>query len=152
VAHRMKRSQLVGLHVFAGSQNLNTQLLQQGVSETFRLAADIVARLGTPLEELNIGGGLRIPYASTHAPLDLPAYAAHLERHASEWNARFPDCRIILELGRYLVGEAGLFVSRVIDRKCSRGKTFLVVDGGLHHHLAASGNFGQLFRRNYPIS
>jgi diaminopimelate decarboxylase len=152
VARWMRRSRLIGLHVFAGSQNLNTQLLQQGVSETFRLAAEIVGQLGTPLEELNIGGGLGIPYTSTDTPIDLPAYAAHLERYASEWNTRFPNCRIILELGRYLVGEAGLFVSRVIDRKCSRGKLFLVVDGGLHHHLAASGNFGQLLRRNYPIS
>ena len=57
----------------------------------------------------------------------------------------------MLELGRYLVGEAGLYVCRVIDRKVSRGQVFLVTDGGLHHQLAASGNFGQVVRKNYPV-
>ena len=57
----------------------------------------------------------------------------------------------MIELGRYLVGEAGIYVCRVIDRKISRGHVFLVTDGGLHHHLAASGNFGQVIRKNYPV-
>ncbi|MDB5787733.1 MAG: hypothetical protein JWQ50_7648 [Caballeronia mineralivorans] len=56
-----------------------------------------------------------------------------------------------MELGRYLVGEAGIYVCRVVDRKVSCGETFLITDGGLHHHLAASGNFGQVLRRNYPV-
>jgi diaminopimelate decarboxylase len=57
----------------------------------------------------------------------------------------------VIELGRYLVGECGVYVTRVLDRKVSRGKTYLVVDGGMHHQLAASGNFGQAIRRNYPV-
>src|SRR5690606_25618332 len=64
----------------------------------------------------------------------------------------FPGAHIVIELGRYLVGEAGLYVCRVVDRKVSRGQVFLVVDGGMHHHLAASGNFGQVIRRNYPVA
>ena len=63
-----------------------------------------------------------------------------------------PDARVVIELGRYIVGECGVYVTRVVDRKESRGKTFLVVDGGLHHQLAASGNFGQVIRRNYPVA
>jgi diaminopimelate decarboxylase len=63
-----------------------------------------------------------------------------------------PDARITVELGRYLVGEAGVYVCRVVDRKVSRGQVFLVTDGGLHHHLAASGNFGQVIRKNYPVA
>ena len=50
------------------------------------------------------------------------------------------------------MGECGIYVTRIVDRKQSRGKTFLVVDGGLHHQLAASGNFGQVIRRNYPLA
>jgi diaminopimelate decarboxylase len=57
----------------------------------------------------------------------------------------------VIELGRFLVGEAGIYVCRVLDRKESRGQVFLVTDGGLHHHLAASGNFGQVLRKNYPV-
>ena len=62
------------------------------------------------------------------------------------------QARVSIELGRYLVGEAGVYVARVIDRKVSRGQVFLVTDGGLHHHLAASGNFGQVIRKNYPVA
>lgn len=152
VARGIECSKLVGLHIFAGSQNLKTEALREGVTHTFRLAARIAEELGVELHHLNIGGGLGIPYFPAHEALDLTAYGEHLAQEAAAWRCRFPDCRLILELGRYLVGEAGLFVSRVIDKKISRGKLFLVVDGGLHQHLAATGNFGQLIHRNYPIS
>jgi diaminopimelate decarboxylase len=69
----------------------------------------------------------------------------------SEIRPNLPDARVVIELGRYIVGESGVYVTRVIDRKVSRGRVYLVVDGGLHHQLAASGNFGQVIRRNYPI-
>jgi diaminopimelate decarboxylase len=144
--------ELVGLHIFAGSQNLKTAALQEGVSRTFRLAASIVADLGLRLRHLNIGGGLGIPYADGDQPIDLDAWGRHLGSELAAWHEVHPECRVVVELGRYLVGEAGYYVSRVIDRKESRGTVFLVVDGGLHHHLAASGNFGQVIRRNYPIS
>jgi len=152
VAQSIQHSKLVGLHIFTGSQNLKIEALQQNVSHTFRTAAAIVKELGVELEHLNIGGGLGIPYFPADEALALTEYGAHLAQEVSEWKRQFPTCRFIFESGRYLVGEAGLFVTRVIDKKTSRGKTFLVVDGGLHHHLAASGNFGQVMRRNYPIS
>ncbi len=152
LVHAIRRSRLVGLHIFAGSQNLATAAFQQGLSRTFDLAGRLVEDLHLKLEHLNIGGGLGIPYFPGDRPLDLAAYAAAMAQETAAWHRRFPSCELVLELGRYLVGEAGLFVSRVIDRKESRGKTFLVVDGGLHHHLAASGNFGQLLPRNYPMS
>lgn len=62
-----------------------------------------------------------------------------------------PQAQVVIELGRYIVGEAGLYVCRVIERKISRGQVFLITDGGLHHHLAASGNFGQVIRKNYLV-
>ena len=62
------------------------------------------------------------------------------------------DTQFCIELGRYLVGELGIYLTRIIDRKVSHGEVFLVTDGGLHHQLAASGNFGTVVRRNYPAA
>ena len=104
-----------------------------------------------PIQLLNIGGGFGIPYFPGDTPLDLAPIAANLERWLPEVKARLPEARVVVELGRYLVGEAGIYVAEIVDRKVSRGQTFLVANGGLHHHLAASGNFGQVIRKNYPV-
>jgi diaminopimelate decarboxylase len=101
---------------------------------------------------LNIGGGFGIPYFDRDRPLDIPAIGENLAHLLTDSiRPNLPDARIVVELGRYLVGEAGVYVTRITDRKQSRGRTFLVVDGGLHHQLAASGNLGQVIRKNYPI-
>jgi len=100
---------------------------------------------------LNIGGGFGIPYFLGERPLDIAAVGANLASLMDGMKRRLPQARVAIELGRYLVGEAGIYVCRVIDRKISRGQVFLVTDGGLHHHLAASGNFGQVIRKNYPV-
>ena len=100
---------------------------------------------------LNVGGGFGIPYFPGDTPLDLAPIAANLARWLTTVQDRLPEAGVILELGRYLVGEAGIYVAEVVDRKVSRGHTFLITDGGLHHHLAASGNFGQVVRKNYPV-
>ena len=116
------------------------------------LAAELADAIGHGLPKLNMGGGLGIPYFPGEQPLDLApvsdALAGIQERMARE----LPGAHAVLELGRYFVGEAGVYVARVLDRKVSRGQVFLVTDGGMHHHLAASGNFGQVIRRNYPVS
>jgi diaminopimelate decarboxylase len=101
---------------------------------------------------LNLGGGFGIPYFPGERKLDITAIGAHLATLVERARRDLPHARIVIELGRYLVGEAGLYVCRVIDRKVSRGHVFLVTDGGLHHHLAASGNFGQVIRKNYPVA
>ena len=100
---------------------------------------------------LNLGGGFGIPYFPGEQRFDLQAVGDHLAGLVPEARRDFPEAEFVIELGRYLVGEAGVYVSRVIDRKESRGQVFLVTDGGLHHHLAASGNFGQVIRKNYPV-
>nr|WP_041595546.1 pyridoxal-dependent decarboxylase, exosortase A system-associated [Halorhodospira halophila] len=141
-----------GFQIFAGSQNLNTDALitaQNGIFELFNRLAD---EAPAPVTLLNMGGGLGIPYFANDRPLDLDRYGEHLHRHVAACRQRFPNVQIVLELGRYLVGEAGVYVVRVIDRKVSRGQVFLVTDGGMHHHLAASGNLGQTIRRDYPIA
>lgn len=145
--------EFIGFHIFSGSQNLNSQAIQECHKLTFDLAIRLAEHYPDPIKNLNIGGGLGIPYFPGENRVDLPAIGENL-------NALLPNVRdklgdrtdIIIELGRYLVGEAGVYVTRIVDRKVSRGTTFLVTDGGLHHHLAASGNLGQIIRKNFPIT
>lgn len=140
-----------GFHIFTGSQNLRAEAIVEAHDRSFELALRLAAEAPGPLRLLNIGGGFGIPYFPGDRPLDLAPIAANLERWLPVVKARLPQAQVVLELGRYLVGEAGIYVAEVVDRKVSRGHTFLITDGGLHHHLAASGNFGQVIRKNYPV-
>jgi diaminopimelate decarboxylase len=147
------RVEFLGLHIFAGSQNLRAEILCEAQRKTVELALRLAEAAPGPLRYLNLGGGFGIPYFDQDRPLDLPAIGANLaELLDSAIRPNQPEARVVIELGRYIVGECGVYVTRVVDRKDSRGKTFLVVDGGLHHQLAASGNFGQVIRRNYPVA
>ena len=141
-----------GFHIFTGSQNLNAEAICEAQRQTVDLALRLAEAAPGPVHLLNIGGGFGIPYFPQDKPLDLAAVGANLAELVPEIERQLPEARIVVELGRYLVGEAGLYVCRVIDCKVSRGQVFLVTDGGLHHHLAASGNFGQVVRRNYPVA
>lgn len=141
-----------GFHVFAGSQNLSAEIIVEAQRRTVELVADLAAALPTPVRYLNLGGGFGIPYVEKDRPLDLGAVADELHALVDGLIAqRLPGATPVIELGRYIVGECGVYVTRVLDRKISRGTTYLVVDGGMHHQLAASGNFGQAIRRNYPV-
>lgn len=142
-----------GFHVFAGSQNLHASILVQAQERTVDLVLDLAKRAPGPISYVNLGGGFGIPYFTKDEPLDLAVVGDNLERLCAErLRPVLGDVRIGVELGRYLVGEAGVYVTRVVDTKVSRGTRYAVVDGGMHHQLAASGNFGQVIRRNYPIS
>ena len=140
-----------GFHIFSGAQNLRTDAILDAQQKTVELAARLAEHAPAPVRLLNMGGGFGIPYFPGDAPLDLEAVGANLGTVLSELARRLPHAQPVLELGRFFVGEAGIYVCRVIDRKVSRGHVFLVTDGGLHHHLAASGNFGQFVRKNYPV-
>jgi diaminopimelate decarboxylase len=141
-----------GLHVYAGSQSLSAEAVSEMQRATVALAARIAAEVGITPPEVNLGGGFGIPYFSGDKPLDIEAVGQALQETLAARPLTLADTKFIVELGRWLVGECGVYLTRVVDRKVSRGKTFLVVDGGLHHMLAASGNFGQLLRRNYPVA
>lgn len=141
-----------GFHLFAGSQNLRADAIIEAQSKSFELAMRLAEAAPAPLRVLNLGGGFGIPYFPGERRLDLAPIAAKLHTLAAELSSSHPDAHIVIELGRYLVGEAGVYVTRVVDRKISRGQTFLVCDGGLNHHLSASGNFGQVIRKNYPVA
>jgi len=141
-----------GFHIFSGSQNLRAEAIVEAQQKTVALAARLALDAPAPITLLNIGGGFGIPYFPGEQALDLEPIAANLRALVPDIRREMPGAEIVLELGRYLVGEAGLYVCKVIDRKVSRGQVFLVTDGGLHHHLAASGNFGQVLRKNYPVA
>jgi diaminopimelate decarboxylase len=144
---------LQGFHVFAGSQNLHAPILIEAQERTVDLVLDLAKQAPEPISYVNLGGGFGIPYFEKDEPLDLAAVGDNLERLCAErLRPVLGEARVGVELGRYLVGEAGLYVTRVVDVKVSRGTTYVVVDGGMHHQLAASGNFGQVIRRNYPLS
>lgn len=141
----------MGFHIFSGSQNLSAESIIEAHNKTFDLALRLGEHAPGEVLKLNIGGGFGIPYFPGEKRLDLRPIGDNLAALLPDVRRQLPNTRIIIELGRYLVGEAGVYVSRVIERKRSRGHTFLITDGGLHHHLAASGNFGQVIRKNYPV-
>ena len=140
-----------GFHIFSGSQNLRPEALIEAQQQTVELALRLAEAVPAPVKLFNMGGGFGIPYFPGEKPLDLAPVAANLQALLPRIRAGLPEAELVLELGRYFVGEAGVYVCRVVDRKISRGQVFLVTDGGLHHHLAASGNFGQVLRKNYPV-
>jgi len=141
-----------GFHIYSGSQNLNAEAISEAQQKSIALAITLAAHCPTPLKKLNIGGGYGIPYFPGDTPLNIRQVGDALTDAMLYLKAEQPQTEVIIELGRYLVGEAGVYVCQIIDKKVSRGQTFLVVDGGLHHHLAASGNFGQVLRKNYPVA
>lgn len=143
--------EFAGLHIFSGSQCLHLQALFQAQQETLNLARQLLENADITASNINIGGGWGIPYFPGEQRLDPAQLAAHLHKLLQEHQAWLGETKIILELGRFLVGEAGVYVTRVLERKHSRGETFLITDGGMHHHLALSGNLGQVIRKNYPV-
>lgn len=143
--------EFIGFHIFSGSQNLKPESIITAQKESIDLAVRLSDFCPSPIRKLNIGGGFGIPYFPGETHLDLTTIGETLEERINEMKSTLPESELILELGRYLVGEAGVYICRIIDRKESRGEVFLVTDGGLHHHLAASGNFGQVIRKNYPV-
>lgn len=143
----------LGFHIFAGSQNLDSAIIGEAQRQSLELVVSLTQYCPSPVRYLNLGGGFGIPYFERDLPLDLAKVGDNLGQLMETVVAsELPEARVTIELGRYIVGEAGIYASRVIDRKVSRGKTYIVVDGGMHHQLAASGNLGQAIRRNYPIA
>lgn len=141
-----------GWHIFTGSQALDAEALIETQANVLTLAAQLTSETGVSLPKLNLGGGFGIPYFHGDKPLDLVRVGAALDDRFARLPDVLAEADLCMELGRYLVGEAGVYLTRIVDRKESHGQVFLVTDGGLHHQLAASGNFGTVVRRNYPVA
>lgn len=145
---------LAGVHLFTGTQILDADVLLKQYRHAIEIARRVGQNIDRPLDTIDFGGGLGIPYFAHETPLDLDVLAEGIAELLAEIDGDdlLADARLIVEPGRFLVGEAGLYVSQVIDVKTSRDKTFVIADGGMHHHLAASGNLGQTIKRNYPVA
>ncbi|VXD03811.1 pyridoxal-dependent decarboxylase, exosortase A system-associated [Sphingomonas sp. 8AM] len=141
-----------GFHIFAGSQALDVAAVIETQAATLALAARLAEDAGAVPPLVNLGGGFGVPYFAGDVALDVAAVGAALGEALAVRGEVLRDSRFAIELGRWLVAEAGVYLTRVVDVKQSRGETFVVVDGGLHHQLAASGNFGTVVRRNYPLA
>lgn len=141
-----------GLHIFTGSQALDADALIETQTATVALAAEIAGQADASPPAVNLGGGFGIPYFPSDGPLEVESVGAALAKTLTSRPKILAETKFAIELGRWLVGEAGVYLTRIVDRKESRGETFLITDGGLQHMLAASGNFGQLLRRNYPVA
>jgi len=141
-----------GLHIFTGSQALSAEAVIDMQAKVLDCADRLATKAGVVLPKLNMGGGFGIPYFPGDTPLDIAAVGEALENRFSDLPDTLAEAELFIELGRYLVGEAGVYLTRIVDRKVSYGETYLVTDGGLHHQLAASGNFGTVVRRNYPVA
>lgn len=144
--------QFEGFHLYAGSQNLRAESIVEAQRKSFELCVRLAESAPSEVKSFNLGGGFGIPYFPGEGRLDLAPVADNLAQLQQEAAGKAPGARLVIELGRYLVGEAGVYVARVVERKLSRGHVYLVTDGGMHHHLAASGNFGQVIRKNYPVA
>jgi len=141
-----------GFHLYCGSQNLQAEAICDAQSQSYELVHELAKHAPLPVRTINLGGGFGIPYFPGEQGLDLALIGSNLSHLVNRCKNDLPLAKLVIELGRFLVGEAGIYVARIVDRKVSHGQVFLVVDGGLHHHLAASGNFGQVIRKNYPVA
>lgn len=143
--------QVSGLHLYAGSQNLEAGQIAENIRQAADTACQVAPALGEgSLHWVNVGGGLGVPYFPGEKALELEPIAGALQQAAQQVAAL--GARLRIELGRYLVAEAGVYLTRIIDEKWSRGRHYLILDGGLHHHQAACGNFGQVIKRPFPIA
>ncbi len=141
----------IGFHIFSGSQNLRADSIAESQQKSYALAMSLAEHAPNTPQTLNLGGGFGIPYFPGEEALEVDDIGTNLDEIVTRARTDLPGAAIVIELGRYLVGEAGVYICRVLDKKVSRGHTFLITDGGLHHHLAATGNFGQVIRKNYPV-
>jgi diaminopimelate decarboxylase len=141
-----------GFHIFAGSQALDSEAIAHTQEQTVALAARLAEEAGHAPPFVNLGGGLGVPYFSGDKAVDLDLVGTKLAQALDGRPDILAQTAFAMELGRFLVAESGIYLTRIVDRKISHGEVFLVTDGGLHHQLAASGNFGTVVRRNYPLA
>ena len=145
---------LVGLHIYAGTQCLEESAIVENMLGSLAIVLRLAEQKKLSLEVVNLGGGFGIPYFSGQSAVDSPALGRALGGKLEEWrtaNPRFAATRFIFELGRFLIGRYGTYVARVTEIKETRGKRYVILDGGMHHCFPATGNFGSMVKKNYPV-
>ena len=157
IVHEIARNPFLdfsGIHLFTGTQILDAEVLVNQYRHGLQIARRVSQQIGAPLRRVDFGGGLGIPYFAHEKELDLDAVRLGLSALFAEVenDPVFHETEFLVEPGRFLSGEAGIYLTSVNDIKVSRNKKFLILDGGMNHHLAASGNLGQTIKRNYPVA
>ncbi|MFL5991921.1 MAG: alanine racemase [Rubrobacteraceae bacterium] len=144
---------LRGVHVYTATQVFEVEPLLEHCRNIFEIALEAADYAGHPLEMIDFGGGFGVPYFEKMSEFDLERFGEGFRELLSTYRSdpRLEGCRFLFELGRYLVADAGVYVTRAVDVKRTRGKSFVVTDGGMNHHLTATGNMGQVFRKSYPL-
>src|SRR5215469_3664530 len=153
IAHDLSL-EFCGIHLFVGTQILDHKLVLAQYRKGLEIASKAAKATGVALRTVDFGGGLGIPYFDGESELELAGLKGALLKLVEEIDSDdgFAGTQFVIEPGRFLVGEAGVYVARINDIKESRGKRYLILDGGMHHHLAASGNLGQVIKRNFPVA
>lgn len=146
--------QFCGVHLFVGTQILDAGTLLEQYRKGIEVARNAASHMNLPLQTLDFGGGLGIPYFPGEPELDLKQLREGLQQLMAsiENESCFAHTKFMVEPGRFLVGECGIYVARINDIKVSRGTKYLILDGGMNHHLAASGNLGQVIKRSFPMA
>jgi diaminopimelate decarboxylase len=148
---KWKNLEFKGFHIFAGSQNLSAESISSSFEKAVEAVMSFLPHCPQPPSMVNLGGGFGIPYHKNDEELDIQTAGKNLSTILNNVKNELENTEFVVETGRYLVGECGVYVSRIIDIKESRKETFAVINGGMHHHIAASGNFGQVIKRNFPL-
>ena len=155
VRRTLSHPQLIlrGIHIYTATQVFEVEALLEHCRNIFEIALETADKAGQPLSMIDFGGGFGVPYFEKMVEFDLDRFGQGFQELLASYQSdpRLEGCRFIFELGRYLVAEAGVYVTRAVDVKQMRGKTFVVTDGGMNHHLTATGNMGQVFRKSYPL-
>ena len=144
---------LRGIHVYTATQVFDVEPLLEHCRNILKIALETSDIAGHALEMIDFGGGFGVPYFEKMVEFDLARFGKGFRELLASYRSdpRLSGCRFLFELGRYLVADAGIYVTKVVDVKEMRGKTFATTDGGMNHHLTATGNMGQVFRKSYPL-
>jgi len=128
----MRNVRLLGLDMHVGSQISQFEPYEIGLGRLLRLSKEITAAGATEMKYLDIGGGLAVTYDAEH-PVDIESFGAGVKKMVAP-----TGLELILEPGRFLVGNAGILLSRVLYRKRSGGKEFIIIDAGMNDLLRPS--------------
>ncbi|EFM12346.1 Orn/DAP/Arg decarboxylase 2 [Paenibacillus curdlanolyticus YK9] len=149
-AQRMSNVRLIGFHIYLGTQILQADAIIRHFDQSIRTAVDLADRFGLELQFLDIGGGFGVPYFPKETALDLASLREGIMQVWQEWESRLANTRLAIESGRFLMAESGVFVSKVLYTKESKGSRYVIGDGGSHQH-ASSAFLGRYIRSNFPM-